>query len=452
MTMATECLLAIRISGRCGTGLTDDCCWHGEPVLHTTRSNRGNGKMNIQSETAQPARCQEPRREFPAQVGAVVIGGDYQGLGIVRSLGRRGVPVCIIDDENSIARFSRYATHALRVKELRDQQACVETLLRVGREMSLQGWVLYPTREETVAALARNREELSQHFRVPTPSWNTIEKAWDKRCSYKTAQELGIPTPRTWACHDASDLERIEGDPPFAVKPAIKEHFFYATKAKAWRANSRAELRDLFNLANQHIACEEVLVQELIPGDGSKQFGYCAFFKGGQAVASMVVQRVRQHPPEFGRASTYVQTVDLPVLESLSERFLRGINYYGLVEVEYKLDDRTQEFKLLDVNARTWGYHSLGAAAGVDFPYLLFADQVGSPVEHCRARVGVRWVRMTTDIPTALVEIANRRLTIAEYIKSVRGASVDGVFCREDMKPGLAEISLLPYMFLKRGF
>ncbi len=48
-----------------------------------------------------------------ADVGAVVVGGDYQGLGIVRSLGRRGVPVCVIDDERSIGRFSRFATHAV---------------------------------------------------------------------------------------------------------------------------------------------------------------------------------------------------------------------------------------------------------------------------------------------------------------------------------------------------
>jgi hypothetical protein len=60
----------------------------------------------------------------------------------------------------------------------------------------------------------------------------------------------------------------------------------------------------------------------------------------GQAVASMTVRRRRQHPPDFGRASTYVETVDLPVLAPLSERFLREIDYYGLVELEYKLDCR----------------------------------------------------------------------------------------------------------------
>ena len=55
----------------------------------------------------------------------------------------------------------------------------------------------------------------------------------------------------------------------------------------------------------------------------------------------MVARRSRQHPPEFGRASTYVETVDLPELEEPPLRFLRAIGYYGLVEVEYKRDPRT---------------------------------------------------------------------------------------------------------------
>src|SRR5208283_1141590 len=51
--------------------------------------------------------------------GAVVVGGDYQGLGIVRSLGRHKIPVCIIDDEYSIYRYSKYATHVVPVASLR---------------------------------------------------------------------------------------------------------------------------------------------------------------------------------------------------------------------------------------------------------------------------------------------------------------------------------------------
>jgi len=112
-----------------------------------------------------------PRVVPPAQgtVGAVVIGGDYQGLGIVRSLGRQGIPVCVVDDEYSISRFSRYATRFVSVPDLRNERAAVDRLIEIGKRGGLDGWILYPTREELVAALSHNREELSQVFRVPHP-------------------------------------------------------------------------------------------------------------------------------------------------------------------------------------------------------------------------------------------------------------------------------------------
>jgi D-aspartate ligase len=77
-------------------------------------------------------------------------------------------------------------------------------------------------------------------------------------------------------------------------------------------------------------------------------------------------------------------------LEELSERFLRAIDYYGLVELEYKLDPRDSQYKLLDVNARTWGYHSLGAQAGVDFSYMLYSDQIGLARISLQIRIGLR--------------------------------------------------------------
>ena len=383
--------------------------------------------------------------------GAVVVGGDYQGLGIVRSLGRRGVPVFVVDDERSIARFSRYAAGSARVEGLRDERRTAETVLELGEQLGLDGWVLYPTREETVAAFSHFRPELAARFRVPTPPWEVVRHAWDKRETYRLAMELGIPAPRTWSPASVDDLEAIDAEPPFAVKPAIKEHFFYTTKSKAWKAASRAELRTLFAEAEGIAGPGEVMVQELIPGDGRQQFAYCALFKDGESLASMTVRRRRQHPPEFGRASTFVETVELPELEEPSERLLRRIDYYGLVELEYKRDPRDGAYKLLDVNARTWGYHSLGAHAGVDFPYLLYVDQIGEHVERCRAVPGVSWVRLATDLPTAAVELAAGSLDWRAYLRSLRSIDVEAVFSARDPLPGLVEVALLPYLAARRG-
>jgi len=384
--------------------------------------------------------------------GAVVVGGDYQGLGIVRSLGRRGINVVVVDDERSIARHSRYTTEALLVPDLRNEKSTVDTLLRLCRERELDGWVVYPTREETVAALARHRGELSECYRIATPRWDVTKWAWDKRNTYRRAAELGIPTPRTWYASQLDDLRLIDGEPPFAIKPAIKEHFIYETKCKAWRADSRAELQTRFREAAALVGTGEVIVQELIPGSGRRQLAYCALFKDGRSHSSMVVRRLRQHPPEFGRASTFVETVDLPELEELSERFLRSIDYYGLVELEYKHDERDGRFKLLDVNARTWGYHSLGQRAGVDFPALLYADQLGERFQPRRATPGVRWVRLATDIPTGLLEIGHRRLGWRAYLRSLLRANTEAVLSLRDPLPSLAEAMLIPYLAVRRGF
>jgi predicted ATP-grasp superfamily ATP-dependent carboligase len=380
------------------------------------------------------------------------VGGDYQGLGIARSLGRRGVRVIVIDDERSISRHSRYVGASYRFRDLRGDEQTVQALRAVARRRDVAGWVVYPTREETVAGLSRRRTQLLESFRIPTPDWSVTRWAWDKRNTYKRAAELGIPTPRTWLISSEQELARIDIDPPYVIKPAIKERFLYATRQKAWRADTREELTSRFGAAARLVGGEEVVVQERIPGDGETQLAYCAFFKDGASRASMTVQRLRQHPVEFGRASTFVRTIDAPELEDMSVRFLSAIGYYGLVELEYKHDERDGVTKLLDVNARTWGYHSLGQYAGVDFPYLLYADQLGLEIPSgVRARTDVTWIRLVTDLPTAFGELRRRRLDWRRYLQSLRVFDVESVFSYDDPLPGLAELALLPYLAVKRG-
>jgi len=237
---------------------------------------------------------------------------------------------------------------------------------------------------------------------------------------------------------------------PLAIKPAIKEHFFYATGAKAWRCDTPEQLDEMFARAGEQLRPEEILLQEVIPGDGRRQYSYCAFVRDGEIHSSMVARRSRQHPAEFGRAATYVESIEHQEVEELSERFLKAINYYGLVEIEYKEDPRDGKFKLLDVNARTWGFHSLGAVAGVDFPYLLFADQMGLDVAECRGTPGVGWMRVLTDVPTACSDLFARRIDLATYFKSLRSTGTEAVFSWKDPLPFLAEAALLPYLVLMK--
>ena len=158
-------------------------------------------------------------------IGAIVIGGEHPGLGIARSLGRRGIPVCVIDDQFSVSQFSKYVTRAVRVKDLRDEYRTVESVLEVGKRYGLDGWVLFPTRDETVAAFSRHRDRLAEFFRVSTPEWETVRWAWDKKNSYELAEQLGIPVPRTYNPRTETELRALYSRLPFSGQTGDQREF-----------------------------------------------------------------------------------------------------------------------------------------------------------------------------------------------------------------------------------
>ncbi len=96
--------------------------------------------------------------------GAVIIGGQHPGLGVVRSLGRRGIPTILIDDRPSVASLSRYLGISVRVDDLLDERHTIEAVLEVGRRFRLRNWVLGArsserawTRVPTADACGRSR-------------------------------------------------------------------------------------------------------------------------------------------------------------------------------------------------------------------------------------------------------------------------------------------------------
>jgi len=105
----------------------------------------------------------------------------------------------------------------------------------------------------------------------------------------------------------------------------------------------------------------------------------------------------------------------------------------------------------LDVNARTWGFHALGEATGVDFSHLLFADQVGRAVQPCHGKAGVGWMRMITDFPYSMLGLVNRQLSWGSYSESLHHLAIESVYSSEDIKPSLAEFAMLPYLIVKKG-
>src|SRR2546426_4148634 len=385
-------------------------------------------------------------------VGAVVMGGDYRGLGVVRSLGRRGIPVWVLhEDGQLLATLSRYARRRLPWRPGDDAER-VGFLLDLASEHNLERWVLIPTGDEGAALVARHHAELAERYQLTTPPWDCLRWAYDKRLTYQLADELQVSHP--WTLCPRSRSELVEANCPFPVilKPAFRNKFNRFTAAKAWRVDDRQSLLARYDEACAFVDPEVLRVQEVIPGWGEAQFSYAAICQDGRSVASLVARRLRQFPMDFGRASTCVQTVDEPAVIEPSVRMLEAMNFTGIVEIEFKHDTRDGLHKLLDINPRVWGWHSLGGRAGVDFSYLLWLQACGAAVPESRPQIGVRWVRTSTDLRTVILEIFRGRLSLGEYARSLRSPRESAIFSPDDPLPGLLELPLLAYLLGRRVF
>lgn len=381
------------------------------------------------------------RTEQP--LGALVFASSYTALGIVRSLGRHGIPVWVIGERFSLSGVSRYAKRTLQL-EGKDESEQVAFLLRLARENHLKGWAIFPDSDKSVALLGRNQQALGECYKLTSPSWDVAQWAFDKKLTYQLAEELKIDYPKTFYPTSRADVEKIDGGFPMILKPANHQGSDrFSIISGAWPAADRAELLSLYDQASEAVGNQPIItVQEMIPGGGEAQFSYTALCQDGRVLACVFAQRKRLLPVDFG-ASAYVVTVpDIPEMETASRLWLERVKFSGLVEVEFKYHAGTGHYKLLDVNARAWGWHVLCRFAGVDYPYLMWQVAQGEKIEPVRGRAGVRWMRTAYDAMSALQLIRRGTLSLSDYLESVRGVHHD-VYAFDDVMPVIFEIPLL---------
>jgi len=385
--------------------------------------------------------------------GALILGGDFQGLGVIRSLSEQGVQVFLVEYEWSISRYSRYVRRRAFKRDLLSGGRFAEYLIELAKEEKLEGWVVYPNNDEIVKELSVNREELGKYYRIPVPPWDVVRKFYVKKEAYEVAEKLSIPIPRMYRGKGIEDILSQEPRFPLVLKPSFKENYFPRTRKKAVRVDTRKELIEEFRKMSEFVEPELIVVQEMIEGGPKNLYSYVVLFDGERVVAGMAARRSRQHPMDFGQATTFAESVNLPEIGEMASALLKEIGYFGLAEVEFMRDEKDGCFKFIEINGRPWGWHTLAKASGLNLPYLLFRLMVGEPVQNgLRPEIGVKWVRWITDVPTVAKEIISGRMSISEYIESLKGKREYAVFSMKDPLPFLMEYVMIPYLWWRRGF
>ena len=370
------------------------------------------------------------------------MGADYRALGVARSLGRKGIPVWLIrQGGHLVATVSRYVERCVSWLDGSDR-AKVDYLVELSARHKLDHWLLFPTDDHTVSLVSTHFDKLATRYIPTVPRWQQLRWACDKRLLHQLARELAISQPWTACPNSREDLEALDCPFPVILKPALRTQPSTLATPKAWLAKDRHALLRAYDQASSLLSTGDWVIQEIVPGGGETQFSYAALCKNGRSLASIVARRTRQFPRDFGQLSTYVETVDEPQVSAPAQELLSALRFTGIAEVEFKRDPRNGQYKVLDINPRVWGWHTLARRVGVDFPYLLWLLLRGNSIPEVRGRAGEKWVHLTADLRLAIGEILSGRLSLRGYLQSIRGPLESALFSWDDPLPGLLDLPL----------
>jgi D-aspartate ligase len=348
----------------------------------------------------------------------IVVSCYTMGLGVIRSLGERGVPVVAVQfDKRDIAQHSRYVTavHQVPRPDVHEEEF-VAQLEAIGARHP--GALLVPAHDAAVVAISRHRQRLGQTMVVACPGWDVARLYIDKRETYRLAASVGVPTPRTLTPRTPEDVEQAieEIGLPVLVKPSHSHLFVSKFGRKMIEAAEASEVRTAFELAEG--ADLEVMLQEIIPGPDSAGVNYNSYMVDGRAVAEFTARKVRNSPSRWGSPRVAVGERVEEVMEP-GRRLLSAMGFAGFSCVEWKCDERDGVFKLMEVNGRHNLSSMLAVRSGVDFPWIEYRHRLDGvlpdPIEGFEE--GRYWIDILRDVGTTFREWRTEGYSLAEYAR-----------------------------------
>ena len=400
-------------------------------------------------------------REFRRQVErldggrapAFIAGMGSNGLGFLRSLGRRGIPVVALESWKDPGMYSRYCVPLVVPEPGENETALLDLLQELGEAVSVRS-VLIPTSDAFILFVSKHQRELAANYEFNVADYEAVLTLANKRLQYEYAQAQGIETPLTLYPAELAIKEiALEMDYPCVIKPYFSHLWRQQMgnrRGKVAEIHTPQELIDTyFELRKTGL---ELMVQERIAGGDDQLFGVLTYLdRWSEPKATFTKRKLRQFPRHYGDGSLTVGVEEQEVVE-LGLKLLQGLRFRGAASVEFKRDSRDGRWKLMEINPRSISQTYHAVVSGVDIPRIAYQDSLGLQTEGASTfREGVKWLDVEKDFKSLLESQRAGDLDLGVWFRSWRGERCFAYFTRDDPLPAFLGLASSLWAGLRRG-
>ncbi|NUK24619.1 carboxylate--amine ligase [Streptomyces lunaelactis] len=365
----------------------------------------------------------------------------HGGLGVVRTIGRAGVPVhAVVEDRFTPVAFSRHVTSRFvwPTTGLEEPELLADALLSIGRAIGSR-CIPVPTDDEAAILLAEHSDRLAECFVLPPAPPGLPRLLASKEGLHRLCEELGVPTPRARAPENRDELVDAGRELGF---PLVLKNRDAWSRLRAPAVGGTTVVRDERDLLARYPdgALPPVLMQEYIPREEAEDWIthlYCG--AGGTPLVVFTGLKLRSWPPDAG-VTTRAVALHNPCLAKLAGEFCHRLGYSGPADLDWRYDRRDGRYKLVDFNPRTGAQFRLFENVhGIDVVRAMHLDLTGREVPVGPQTDGRMFVAGQLDLPS-VASWLRREHRLPPALLSRPGQQMERAWlCRDDPLPAAAE-------------
>ena len=361
------------------------------------------------------------------------------GVGAIRSLGRLGVPVYAITEPGfTPAAASRYCAGRFvwRSSVSDHEDVLISALQEVGDRIGRRS-VLVATDDEAAVLAAEHAAELAERFLLPQVAPGLPARLASKTDLAVLCKEHDIAAPATASPASIDEVEAFidTADFPLVIKNAepwerrrrpVVPYTMLVYSPEELLAivggmfPGRPSGRDADGGPAGAGRLTGLLLQEYIPAEHSEDWMTDLYCNVG--ISSPVVLtglKLRSWPPDAGATACGYAIVN-PEVVALTERFTKAVGFSGIADLDWRLDRRDGQYKLVDFNPRLGSRFRLTETeSGIDVLRAMHLDLTGRQVPRSPQLEGKRLVLEHVDIPA--------RLSYRMLTRRAEGAALSGL-------------------------
>jgi predicted ATP-grasp superfamily ATP-dependent carboligase len=366
-------------------------------------------------------------------------------IGVIRTLGRMGVDVyAAVSDHLAPAASSRYVTGSFVWRTAgAEPEHLAARLLAFGEQIGRRT-ILVPTDDQAAAFVAEQADTLEERFIFPHPPQCLPRRLANKRELYELCESTGIPYPKSVFPLSVEDVRVFvqQAQFPVVVKAAELQRVRNGSPSTSI-VRSASELIRMYRQA-EDLDGPSLIFQEYIRPDSGEDWVYHGYWNPETGCRlAFTGKKLRSHPTSAGPT-----TLGVPVMnETLcrqTERLLEAIGYAGIMDLDYRFDKRDGQFKLLDFNPRIGAnFRMFENGEGIDVVRALYLDLTGHSVPQSPVMKQRTFVVESHDLMASIGYMRDRRLTVGDWWKSLKGEKELAWFSKDDPLPALLACSRL---------